>query len=609
MYNNTEISNTSWSSNELLPAFQAPEHLDVYDIRNASYDIQLSVTTVTGLINRQQPKAYLLSKSDDAFWLNQVFAHIPRDIYTARDEAVLETLLNGYRNRVAGLIIYDPGFIDSVNVATTLAGQKDCIVVSPALAETLQGPPHRLPVVADLRIYQWKSRVQAYLWAESNLLKNATPNLVAGLDPKIPGALRSLLVATRTFVYWLDARDILPDIKHGWLAERSLMKRILKAFAPGTIHLGWYINEVLGVRLTSEAALPMLASDYFCNLEVWTSIQNVGAGLAPAQPTAMPEAPAMSDTPTMPDVAARPAVPALPEAPAQLVTAGMPDTPAQPETPAQPTAMSESPARLDISAQLDTLAQPDAAGTSAALALSATPARLPKSYLSFTLSDGDNLQYNQHRMAQLWQDPVRGTIPIGWTVSPTLARVAPALAAYYTRTATPNDELVVGPSGAGYMLPSCWPAAYLPAFLQRTGELMQAMNLDVIEVLDTGLLFRQAFINQNLQQEFVKALAPFGMRGVLSGSGQTRSSWKNISGVPIIQNLGPAGNVDKAVNLVRNATSKARNSQFLNVYIIAWSMTPSDLKQVIQQLGNEYEVVTPGKLLALIASAFSFAGK
>jgi hypothetical protein len=414
--------------------------------------------------------------------------------------------------------------------------------------------------VADLRTYQWKSRVQAYLWAESNLLKNATPNLVAGLDPTIPGALRSFLVATRTFVYWLDARDILPDIKNGWIAERSLMERILKAFAPGTIHLGWYVNETLGVRLTSEAALPMLASDYFSNLEVWTSIQNVGAGLAPALPESasrptMPESPTISDTPTMP------ATPGTSATPAQPTAIAMPTPPVQPTPPAQP----------------------------------------PKKYISFTMSDGDNLQYDQHRMAQLWQDPVRGTIPIGWTISPTLIRVAPALAAYYTRMATPNDELVVGPSGAGYILPSCWPAAYLPAFLQLTGELMQAMNLNVIEVLDTGLLFSQAFIDQNLQQEFVKALAPFGIRGMLSGSGQIISSWKNISGVPIIQNLGLADSVAKAVNMVRIAALKAGNSQFLNVYIVAWTVTPSDLKQIIQQLGSEYEVVTPGKLLALSA--------
>ena len=585
MHNNAEISNTSWSSDGLLPAFQAPEHLDVYDIRNTSYDIQLSVTTMTGLINRQQPEVYLLNSSDAAFWLNQVFAHIPHVISAAKDEAVLETLLNGYRNRVAGLIIYDPGFIDSVNVATSLAGQKDCIVVSPALAETLQGSPHQLPVVADLRTYQWKSRVQAYLWAESNLLKNATPNLVAGLDPKIPGALRSLLVATRTFVYWLDARDILPDVKNGWISERSLMERILKAFAPGTIHLGWYVNETLGVRLTSEAALPMLASDYFCNLEVWTSIQNVGAGLAPA----------LLEAPTMPEATARPATPAQPD------VAAMPDTSALLETPVKPTAMTDAAATSDVVFKPEVSAQPTAIAMPTAPVQPTPPAQPPKKYISFTMSDGDNLQYDQHRMAQLWQDPVRGTIPIGWTISPTLIRVAPALAAYYTRMATPNDELVVGPSGAGYILPSCWPAAYLPAFLQLTGQLMQAMNLNVIEVLDTGLLFSQAFIDQNLQQEFVKALAPFGIRGVLSGSGQARSSWKNVSGVPIIQNLGLADSVAKAVNMVRIAALKAGNSQFLNVYIVAWTVTPSDLKQIIQQLGNEYEVVTPGKLLALSA--------
>ena len=593
MHNNTEMSNTSWSSDGLLPAFQAPEHLDVYDIRNASYDIQLSVTTMTGLINRQQPEVYLLNSSDAAFWLNQVFAHIPHVISAAKDEAILETLLNGYRNRIAGLIIYDPGFIDSVNVATSLAGQKDCIVVSPALAETLQGSPHQLPVVADLRIYQWKSRVQAYLWAESNLLKNATPNLVAGLDPKIPGALRSLLVATRTFVYWLDARDILPEIKNGWISERSLMERILKAFAPGTIHLGWYVNETLGVRLTSEAALPMLASDYFSNLEVWTSIQNVGAGLAPAllEPPTMPEATARSATPAQPDVAA------------------MPDTSALLGTPVKPPAQSDAAGTSAVPAQPEVSAQPSAIAMPTAPVQPTPPAQPPKKYISFTMSDGDNLQYDQHRMAQLWQDPVRGTLPIGWTISPTLIRVAPALAAYYTRMATPNDELVVGPSGAGYILPSCWPAAYLPAFLQLTGQLMQAMNLNVIEVLDTGLLFSQAFIDQNLQQEFVKALAPFGIRGMLSGSGQIISSWKNISGVPIIQNLGLADSVAKAINMVRIAALKAGNSQFLNMYIVAWTVTPSDLKQIIQQLGNEYEVVTPGKLLALIASAFSSAGK
>ena len=519
------MTNADWAASGMWPTFQSPNHLDVYDIRGASQDTQLSITTMTGVINRQQAQVYLLSSADAAFWFQQVFAQIPHNTSLATGNAALDAMLNKYGSSIQGMIIYDPNCIDSINIATMLAGQRDGMVVSPAQAVVLQGPPYQLPVIADLRIYQWKSRVQVYSWAEVNLLKDAAPNLIAGLDPKISGALRSFLVATRTCIYWLDARDFLPDIPNGLASERGLMQRIFSAFPAGTIHLGWFIDEPHGVTLTSKAAMPVLASDFFENLEVWSSVQNVQVG-------------GMSRA-VVEDLSRAGASPA-PTFHVGSVTAGA-----------------------------------------------------PKAYVSFTISDGDNLQYDQHRMARLWEDPVRGTMPIGWTISPALVRVAPSLAAYYINTASANDELIAGPSGAGYMFPSDWPQEQLPAFLSLTGELMQAMNLSVVEVLDTGS--SQAFINQGLQEEYVKVLAPFGVQGILSGSGQTQSSWKNVSGVPVLQNLGLGDSVNKTVNLVRNASA-----HYLNVYIMAWSMTPSDLKQVVQQLGNEYEVVTPGRLLEMI---------
>jgi putative glycoside hydrolase with GxGYxYP motif/GxGYxY motif-containing protein len=514
---NLRIKQMDWSSNSAWPTLQAPDHLDVYDIRGASQDVQLSVTTLTGVINRQQPGVYLLSRDDDSFWLNEALAQVPHDVSPATNNDVLDALLNAYGSSMRGLIIYDPNCLDSINIATMLAGQRDGMVVSPALATALQGPPYQLPVMADLRIYQWKNRIQAYTWAQSNLLNSAAPNLVAGLDPKISGALRSFLVATRTFIYWLDARKHLPDILHGWISERGLMQRILSTFPAGTTHLGWFVDEGQGVRLTSLAAMPVLASDYFNNLDVWTSVQH---------------------------------------------TQGV----------------KQEQAVIDVKS---------------------VDAGIPKAYVSFTMSDGDNLQFDQHRMASLWGDAARGSVPIGWTISPVLVQAAPSLAAYYMATASPNDELIAGPSGAGYMLPSGWPVEQLPPFLQHTGELMQAMKLSVIEVLDADLGSSMAFIQPGLQETYVKALAPFGVKGILSGAGQTQSSWRNVSGVPVLQNLGLADSVNKTVNLVRNASAR-----FLNVYIFAWKMTPSDLKQVVQQLGSEYEIVTPGRLLEMIASSF-----
>ncbi len=176
-------------------------------------------------------------------------------------------------------------------------------------------------------------------------------------------------------------------------------------------------------------------------------------------------------------------------------------------------------------------------------------------------------------------------------------QAAPAMAAYYLRTATANDEFLAGPSGAGYMYPSRWPKEQLPAFLTHTGRLMREMDLTLLEVLDAGLIQDLALVNRGLQQRFVEALAPYGLKGILSGSGLPRCRWKTISGVPVYQNLGLADSAGKTVKLIRNAS---RSSKFLNVYVFAYKMAPSDLKQVMQQLGNDYTVVTPGKLLSMI---------
>ena len=80
------------------------------------------------------------------------------------------------------------------------------------------------------------------------------------------------------------------------------------------------------------------------------------------------------------------------------------------------------------------------------------PALENKIYISIFLSDGDNVQYCQHRMSVLWDDKSRGSFPINWTVSPGLADVGPGLLNYYYDTATDNDCFCSGPSGLGYAL-------------------------------------------------------------------------------------------------------------------------------------------------------------
>ncbi len=531
---NAEVAELDWSTGRLIPAFRTPQHLDVYDIRHASPDVQLAVATMAGIINRPQPQVYLLVGDEDVFWLKQIFSSIPQTLSPVANDDTLEALLIAYRSSIQGLIIYDPTLSDTVNVATTLAGQRDGIVVSPTQAQDLQ-QRYKLPVLVDLRTYKWRTRLQAYDWARQNLLHGASSRLIAGLDPRNRGGLRSFVVATRTFVYWLDSRKYVPDPRQGLLTERRLMQQVLGTFPAGATHIGWFIDESSGVSLTSQAAIAVLATDIFFNLEVWTAVQ-----------------PQASVTP------------------------------------------------VQVQSQLD-------------LVTSSTK----NVYVSFMMSDGDNLQYSQHRMLKLWRDYARGSLSIGWTISPVLMQAAPTMVGYYFSTATPHDEFIAGPSGAGYMFPSHWPSEHLPAFLQRTGQLMQAMNLTTLEVLDTnfwesaGLPFLpnirrtgMAFTDEGVQQRFVQVLVPFGLRGLFSGAGLNKVAWKKIDGVPFYQNLGLADSVAKTMQLIRNAAAAhSQRPLFLNVYILAWSMTPSDLKQVVEQLGPDYQIVLPSTLVALLAKS------
>ncbi len=532
----TEVESLDWSTERLIPGFQSVTHLDIYTVSGASHETLLTLTTLVGLINRPQPRVYLVTSDDDTFWLKEVFSHVSQKNISATNDDALDALLNEYYSSVQGLVLYDTNLEDSINVATMLAAQKNALVVSNAQVGVLQSK-YSFSILADLSTHGWKTRLQAYHWALQNLRDGCSSRLVAGLGAKNIG-LRSFLVATRTFIYDLDSRDYLPSpqsvFSDGLLSERELMRQIFASYGPGTAHLGWFANESSGVNLTSQAAIAVLASDIFANLEVWTAIQ-------PSSPTP---------------------------------------------------AVSTSTHRNEAAPIAN------------------------KVYVSFTISDGDNLQFCQHRLKSIWRDSVRGTFPVGWTLTPSLAHAAPALAEYYRASATPNDELIAGPSGTGYMFPSHWPDEHLDSFLQTTGKQMQSMNMTTLEVLDTNLLQSSGlpvvsalggqtgmvFSDARSQDRYVQVLRPYGLQGILSGAGLKKVEWKSIDGIPLYQNLGLADSVEGTVAMIKDvANSRSERPLFLNVYILAWKMSLSDLKAVIEQLGSGYEIVLPKTLLAMLA--------
>lgn len=115
-----------------------------------------------------------------------------------------------------------------------------------------------------------------------------------------------------------------------------------------------------------------------------------------------------------------------------------------------------------------------------------------KIYLAVFLSDGDNIQYCQHAMSQLWDKEGRGSMPINWTVSPALVDLGPGILNHYYRTATPGDFFASGPSGLGYSLiydahnyvwNSTSGSAFTP-YADLTGRYLEKSGLRVVTIWD-----------------------------------------------------------------------------------------------------------------------------
>ena len=144
---------------------------------------------------------------------------------------------------------------------------------------------------------------------------------------------------------------------------------------------------------------------------------------------------------------------------------------------------------------------------------------------------------------------------------------------------------------------------------------MERMHLQLLQILDSNILQNpwlafialrngsgMALINRPVQRRFAQELSFYGVRGLLSGAGQSRASWQNMTDVLVYQNVGIVASVGEAVAAIKEAAAEQSRPCFLNVYVLAWTMTPTLLKQVMQELGEGYEVATPGRLVAMIES-------
>jgi hypothetical protein len=128
------------------------------DGTQASYDEAMAVASLQGIINRASPDLYVLSRTNTRpqFWLD-LLAKDGRWLQgrARKPQPDLTALVKLAGKRLKGAVIWDPAVPASANVATTLAGVHDAVVLSPELAAGYLAQ-WRLPVLKVHRRGDWQ---------------------------------------------------------------------------------------------------------------------------------------------------------------------------------------------------------------------------------------------------------------------------------------------------------------------------------------------------------------------------------------------------------------------------------------------------------------------
>ncbi|MGR6912744.1 GxGYxYP domain-containing protein [[Actinomadura] parvosata] len=631
----------------LLPGFGRPSRLDFADLSTLHGDDQLLLTTLQGVVNRRDPRLYFNYNAEgyDTAWLDSTGARITR-----HDQPL--DLIARYRGEARGAILHDPAVPDSVNVATTLAGLENAVA---ATAE--QAAEHGFKVITDLRgRFDPDDVLATYRWQLDHLFPRCTKALLSGLPPtrtvKVDNvqwrevARESERIRdssnrqVRTFdlsqelsgqdgVY-LRFQDSLGD--DGWGA--SVGSVVVKAdgttiasFTPGTDAETPYLFDGLNSAIGGDSNRFADGGNYFIyrftapagtrqllvEVDLWNQFLVTATTTAP---TRVEPFPYFRDY----TVAMRAMVFWLPPSGATgaLLDEILGKVP--PTTPyagwfsndvagewggvdrASQHAVEVVPADYYMNATVH-------AGVRAKVSDRVRP--VPRAtlrnrvYLTLTVGEGDNIQYCQRRMRQIWDDPARGRVPTNWTVSPLLADIGPALLAHYQRTATEHDLLIAGPSGAGYTYPGSWPQDALDAYTALTGRFLRRTGMNLVYAYNHRNAAGDGWVafDERIAASYRKNTP---LRGIIQ-SWETGDLQAAPAGLPVIGNFSPQGKAQEYRDtLVKHIEGwDGARPLFIAGAVNAWNWAPSDIAELGTLLGDPFEIVRGDTFFKLLAQSMT----
>ena len=543
------------------------------DGTQASYDEAMAVASLQGIINRESPDLYVLSRANarPQFWLD-LLGKDGRCLQgrERKPQPDLGALVKLAGKRLKGAIIWDPDVPASANVATTLAGVHDAVVLSPELAAR-NAAQWGLPILKDLRgkftgAETGSRKNDAYRWALREYLARGlcTSHRLCLFEDSFSTRARGDIGYVVTRDWAVKQRAFVFDLSP-WGDEKP-------GDDPGQrlgLDLETY-NLVLAETLRQSAGRHMTELTGFSDLAKYSRTSG--------HPSAHEGVPTEWET-------------------VWLIS---------PFNCYQNTISSDCfNQSLHSQAPRHPLKQRH---VSQGVALE------NKAYVCILMADYDSATPLYEFLPDHWQNADRGKTPLAWGINPSLLETYPDLIAYFYETASPADSFTADASAAGYVNPNRIRKEYLPLFVRHNQQFFREADMTIAPmVLDQDQ--PSADVKDAFQQ-----FAPDGFATIVEdhrgrgGRLPERQIWK---GMPILELLNDACNSKESGQIaavVANAIKSRGNVVpgfyfFRTVWVNPATVTDALAILHLQHPELNAEVLSPQIFFALFRESRERQGK
>ncbi|HZK69101.1 MAG TPA: GxGYxYP domain-containing protein [Paludibacter sp.] len=401
-----------------------------------SYDEAMVASCLQGIINRDSPTVYVLSKANSrpSYWLKLFTSEgkwlTGREIKPLQDLDSLFALADG---KVKGAIIWDPAVPASINVASTIAGIEDGIVLSPEYAEKYL-KKWNLRIIRDLRGMFTGSETgskknDAYRWAIREYLSKGLCSAhwlflyEDSYSTREHGDVgyvvtRDWAIKNRSFVFDLSPwGDEVPkdDLEQKLGTDLETYKMILQEV----------LKQTAGKQMTEVAG--------FFSFSKYSNIPGYKSKHEPV-PTEWETVHLISPYNCYQNTVASSCF-------NQSFHSQAPKVPLKQHRPKTIQKLED------------------------------------KTYLCILMADYDSSTPLYEFMPKHWSDTLRGTIPLLWGINPNLVQTYPDIIEYLYSTQSENDYFGADASAAGYMNPNRIKKEYLPLFIEHNMKFYNQLDM------------------------------------------------------------------------------------------------------------------------------------